>query len=68
MEEPNMKVYVLSFEVDQGDGDYAGWTSLHRSEEGAKRRLQEKVVEWGFEDLYEADELEYSISYLDLED
>jgi hypothetical protein len=68
MAEPKEKVYVLSFEIDQGSGDYAGWTSVHRSREGAEKRFQEKLDEWELREQYEADELEYSISVLDLED
>ncbi|WP_280350446.1 hypothetical protein [Nocardia abscessus] len=68
MAEPKEKVYVLEFEVDQGKGDYAGWMSLHRSKEGAEKRLGEKLVEWGLEELHEAGEFTPSISVLELED
>ncbi|WP_396902665.1 hypothetical protein [Mycolicibacterium sp.] len=47
-------VYVLEVEITEG-GDYAGWTSVHRTPEGARARLEDKVDEWGLREVYEAE-------------
>lgn len=47
-------VYVLELEINRGGGDYAGWTSVHHTPEGARDRLEEKIDEWGLREVYEA--------------
>lgn len=61
-------VHVLSIDHDFGKGDYVGYTSAHRTEAGARRKLKKIVEEWGLEDLLEEDKLRYSLGYLPIED
>lgn len=56
--------HVLELTTPNGDS----WTSIHRTEAGAKERLHEKVLAWGLEDQFKADKLDYGISYLPVED
>jgi hypothetical protein len=54
-------------------GDYAGWTSVHRTEAGAQKHLESRAAEYGL-DLTKIDSGEdtsgstYSKSFLALED
>lgn len=38
-----VEVYVVELNLPDG----SGWTSVHRTYEGARRRLEEKAEEWG---------------------
>lgn len=49
--EPEAPVYVLTLEII-ANGDYVGWTSVHRSPEGARRRIEERVNAAGLHDTY----------------
>jgi hypothetical protein len=62
--EEQERYYVLSLTAPGGQG----WTSIHRSCEGAQERLNEKVIAWGLEELYAADKLGYGIGHLPVED
>lgn len=55
--------------VEYGEGEsYEGYTSVHRTDAGAKTRLHQRVDQMGVGELFNLGELEYSISVLDLED
>lgn len=52
--EPRSKVEVYVVELNLSDG--TGWTSVHRTYEGARARLEQKAAEWGvIEDLLAAE-------------
>lgn len=51
--EPRSEVFVYVLEVTFF-GEY-GWTSVHRTPEGAQARLEAKVDEYGVRDAYEAE-------------
>ncbi|MGW6624240.1 hypothetical protein ACWF99_23750 [Nocardia sp. NPDC055002] len=57
------RVYVMSFSHEG-----IGYTSTHRTYDGAEARLHEKAAEFGFANLLKADELTFGISYLDVEE
>jgi hypothetical protein len=68
------RVWVVEIEwYGPEGGDYAGWTSVHRTEAGADKRLQERAAEMGL-DLAAIDQgiddsgSTYSKSFLALED
>lgn len=68
------KVIVVEVEWHGPEpGDYAGWVSVHRTEQGAQRRLNQLAVQYGL-DLRAIDVGDdtsgstYSKSYLTLED
>lgn len=58
------RYHVLALTTPNGQG----WTSIHRTREGAQERLHEKVIAWGLEELFANDNLEYGISHLEVED
>lgn len=69
-----MKVWVVEVEwYGPEGGDYAGWTSVHRSRHGADARLIQRAAEYGL-DLAAIDSGDddsgstYGISELELED
>jgi hypothetical protein len=68
------RVWVVTVEwYGPEPGDYAGWTSVHRTESGADTRLRERADEMGL-DLAAIDSGDddsgstYSTSHLELED
>lgn len=64
-----MKVWVLDIDYDTtGKGNHIGYTSVHKTREGAERRLKKVAREWGLEGVLEADELVYGIGHLPVED
>ncbi|SLC04939.1 Uncharacterised protein [Mycobacteroides abscessus subsp. massiliense] len=65
MDEP-VEVFVLQIEHPTMKG--VSWTSVHRTEKGARSRLVDKVSEWNMVEAYQRDELVYGIGFLALED
>lgn len=57
-------LYVLTLRTPNG----SSLTSVHRTQKGAEKRLHKTVKDWGLEELYDNDELEYGISFLPVED
>lgn len=68
------KVWVVELDWHGPEaGDYAGWVSVHRTERGARERLELRATEYEL-DLAAIDSGDdasgstYSISHLELED
>lgn len=47
-----VEVYVMELNLSDG----SGWTSVHRTYEGARRRLEQKVDELGLREEFNADQ------------
>lgn len=58
-QERKSEVWVWVLELTIG-GEY-GWTSVHATPEGARKRLEQKIDDYGVRDAYEA-QLEAEVS------
>lgn len=51
-----MKVYVMEVSINHGGGDYAGYTSVHHTYEGAWAKLEQKVDDFDVRAEFELSE------------
>lgn len=60
------KVWVFSLDHKDDKGEYVGYMSVHATREDAVEHIEEIVSQWGLEELYEADKLQYGLGHLEI--
>lgn len=68
IEDVQQSLWVFEINHTNDDGATFGYTSLHATQEGARKRRQKIVKDWGLEALDALDQVDATISYLPVED